>query len=339
VDNQWAQLDDDDADTDGEGLDAEVPADGSPVEQLATAAAENPRRYQRWARHGVDTMPALTAIGRLAIVRLIIWMMAARVWEDDGDDVVLLTQALTHLASEPTPADIEASAGSLGAVALAVLDRKVDQRYGTAAALAVRKARNEIAYLLPAVDSDRVSAYLRHLAGAEVVSGLGFTLESDDVTEIADQVVQHDGIADPLARLLDADRDAYRPSPLTLHISATTTRPDLVALEAVSYAEDTDLMAAWCSTPTKWALVLWRRPDFVVVSGAATGPPKWQHFKAARVTLRAVVQGERSHSGTDRIFSLADRVAHTPWIKPVLDAQPARGLDAKLAAAKVTAMS
>ena len=29
-----------------------------------------------------------------------------------------------------------------------------------------------------------------------------------------------------------------------------------------------------------------------------------------RVTLRAVVQGERSHSGTDRIFSLADRVAH-----------------------------
>ena len=58
MDNQWAQLDDDDADTDGEGLDAEVLADGSPVEQLATAAAENPRRYQRWARHGVDTMPA-----------------------------------------------------------------------------------------------------------------------------------------------------------------------------------------------------------------------------------------------------------------------------------------
>ena len=175
---------------------------------------------------------------------------------------------------------------------------KVDQRYGTAAALAVRKARNEIAYLLPAVDSDRVSGYLRHLAGAEVVSGLGFTLESDDVTEIADQVVQNDDVADALARLLDADRDAYRPSPLTLHISATTTRPDLVALEAVSYAEDTDLMAAWCSTPTKWALVLWRRPDFVVVSGAATGPPKWQHFKGDAEGGRAggtITLRHRSH--------------------------------------------
>ena len=63
VDDQWAQLDDDDADTDGEDLDAEVLADGSPVEQLAPAAAENPRRYQRWARHRVETMPALTATG------------------------------------------------------------------------------------------------------------------------------------------------------------------------------------------------------------------------------------------------------------------------------------
>ena len=176
-------------------------------------------------------------------MRLIIWMMAARVWEDDADDVVLLAQALrTWPPNRPRPTSASAQPR---AVALAVLDRKVDQRHGTAAALAVRKALNEIAYLLPAVDSDRVSAYLRHLAGAEVVSGLGFTLESDDVTEIADQVVQNDDVADPLARLLDADRDAYRPSPLTLHISATTTRPDLVALEAVSYAEDTDLMAAW----------------------------------------------------------------------------------------------
>ena len=318
VEDEWAQLDDDDADTDGADLAAEVLNDRSPVEHLATAASENPRRYRRWARTGVDTMPALTATGRLAIVRLIVWMMAARVWEDDDTDgVILLAQALTCLASEPTPGDLEASAGSLGAVALAILDRKLDQRHGTPTALAVRKARNEIAYLLPAVDSDRVSAYLRHLAGAEVVSGLGFTVEFDDVIEIADQVVQNDDIADALARLLDADRDAYRPSPLTLHISATTTRPDLVALEAISYAESTDLMAAWCSTPTKWALVLWRRPDFIVVNGAATGPPKWQHFKTARVTLRAVVQGERSHSETDRIFSLADRVPHTPWIKPV----------------------
>lgn len=107
---------------------------------------------------------------------------------------------------------------------------------------------------MPALDSDRVSAYLRHLGTAEVVNGLGFTLEIDDIVEIADQVVQDDDIADALARLLDAGRDAYRPSPSTMHISATTTRPDLVALEAISYAEKTDMMAAWCSKPTKWAL-------------------------------------------------------------------------------------
>jgi hypothetical protein len=318
AEDEWAQLDDDDADTDGEDLAADVLNDRNPVEHLATAAAENPRQYRRWARNGVDTMPALTAAGRLAIVRLIVWMMAARVWEDDDiEGAIVLAQALTHLASEPTPANLEASAGSLGAVALAILDRKVDQRRGTSNAIAVRKARNAIAYLLPAVDSDRVSAYLRHLASAEVVSGLGFTLEYDDIIEIADQVVQNDDVADALARLLDADRDAYRASPSTLHISAKTTRPDLVALEAISYAESTDLMAAWCSTPTKWALVLWRRPDFIVVNGAATGPPKWQHFKTARLTLRAVVHGERSHSDADRIFSLAERVPHTPWIKPV----------------------
>lgn len=319
VDDEWAQLEDDDADTDGEDLAADVLTDRSPVEQLATAAAENPRRYRRWATNGVTAMPALTATGRLAVVRLLIWMMAARVWEEkDNDGVVLLTQALKHLASEPVPAEMEASAGSLGAVALAILDRKVDQRHGTPTALAVRKARTDIAYLLPAVDSDRVSAYLRHLASAEIVSGLGFTVELDDVVEIADEVVQNDDIADALARLHDSGwDDAYRPSPLTLHIFADRNRPDLVALEAISYAENTGLMAAWCTTPTKWALVLLRRPDFVVVSGTADGPLKWQHFRIARVPLRAVVQGERSHSGDDRIFSLADRVPHRPWIKPV----------------------
>ncbi|MEW2479872.1 hypothetical protein AB0876_09780 [Mycobacterium sp. NPDC049093] len=320
TDGEWAQLDDDDADTDLEELTAaeEVLDDRSPIANLATAATENPRRYRRWADSGVSMMPALTATGRLAVVRLIIWMMAARVWEDDDiDSVLLLARALTSLASEPTPIEIEASAGSLGAVALAILDRKVDQRHGTAASLAVRKARDEIGYLLPALDSDRVSAYLRYLSSAEVVTGLGFTLEVDDIIEIADQVVQDDDIADALARLLDAGRDAYRPSPSTLHISATTTRPDLVALEAISYAEKTDMMAAWCSTPTKWALVLWRRPDFIVVNGTASGPPKWQHFRTARVTLRAVVHGERSHSDADRIYGLAERVPHTPWVMPV----------------------
>lgn len=35
------------------------------------------------------------------------------------------------------------------------------------------------------------------------------------------------------------------------------------------------------------------------------------------MTLRAVVHSERSHSDADRIYSLAERVPHAPWVMPV----------------------
>jgi hypothetical protein len=307
------QLDDDSPEDGAEDLDAEASQD-NPIDDLADADEQDRKRYRRWARRAVDVMPQLTTLGRLAVTRLITTMLAARIWGDeDTEPVMLLVRAVGHLAVQAPSADIEASVGSLAAVALAILDRKVQLGKGTEASLAVRTVRDAVAYLLSAVDPDRVATYLDGITSER----LGFTLEPEDVIEVANQVVQHDDVADALRQLINSGREVYRPSRRTLHVIARTSRPDLVALEAVSYAENTDLMAAWCSTPNnKWALVLWKRPDFVVVSGSDTERLKWQHFQTERVSLKAVVHAEKSHSGNDRIFNLAKRIPHRPWVTP-----------------------
>ena len=172
------------------------------------------------------------------------------VWESDEEQAcILLAEALCGLADTPPKPELESSAASLAGVGLAILNHKVPMQRGTPTALATRKARDQIAYLLTVVDQNLVDNYLRYLAEPASVEGLGFTLDSDEVMDVAAQVVQRDDVEDALAILIDEGFEVTRPFTRALYVRASTNRPDLVALKAVSYAESAEPMAAWCTTP------------------------------------------------------------------------------------------
>jgi hypothetical protein len=317
--DEETQLEDEDVEESTETFDLQTLRDRDPVTDLAQSTTRARARYRRWARNAVTTLPTLTTTGKLAVVRLIIWMFAAGVWEADEEQAcVLLAEALCGLADAPPTPELEASAASLAGVGLAILNHKVPMQRGTPTALATRKARDQIAYLLTVVDQNLVDSYLRYLAEPASVESLGFTLDSDEVMDVATQVVQRDDVEDAFAILIDEGFEVTRPLTRALHVRASTNRPDLVALKAVSYAESAGPMAAWCTTPAnKWALVLWRSPDFVVVTGAGRDKPSWQHFQTRRAGLKTVVHAERSDMAGGKRFWMAENMRHTPWLTPV----------------------
>ena len=317
--DEETQLDDEDVEENTDTFDMQTSRDRDPVTDLARSTTHARARYRRWARSAVTTMPTLTTTGKLAVVRLIIWMFAVGVWESDEEQAcILLAEALCGLADTPPKPELESSAASLAGVGLAILNHKVPMQRGTPTALATRKARDQIAYLLTVVDQNLVDNYLRYLAEPASVEGLGFTLDSDEVMDVAAQVVQRDDVEDALAILIDEGFEVTRPFTRALYVRASTNRPDLVALKAVSYAESAEPMAAWCTTPaTKWALVLWRSPDFVVVTGTGRDKPSWQHYQTRRAGLKTVVHAERSGMAGGQRFWMAENMRHTPWLTPV----------------------
>jgi len=200
---------------------------------------------------------------------------------------------------------------------VAILKRQIPMQRGTQASLELSNAIDDVAYVLAAAELNTVENYLRYLSEATAVEYLGFTMESEQVMDVAAQVLERDEIADAIELLSEEGFDVSRPFPRMLHVRTRSARPELIALQALSYTETTDLAAAWCTTPAnKWALILWRSPDFIVVNGTGEKPPLWSHFQT-HLDLKVIRQGERAGSSDDRRFGMANEVRYGARTVPI----------------------
>jgi hypothetical protein len=82
-----------------------------------------------------------------------------------------------------------------------------------------------------------------------------------------------------------------------------------VALEAVGAAEDAPLVGAWADASSDsgggaWALVIWRRPDLIVVD-ARGSTPLWRHHRLTGLVGPRALAAQRS-------FESAASVPHGP---------------------------
>lgn len=307
-----------DAEEDADPSDTTPPDDADPIEKISRTTAQTRARYRRWAQRAVDRMSTLTVTGRLAVARIILWLMAAGVWESDDEAACLvLTRAVRTLGSAAPPAELESSVGSFTAICVALLKRKIPTQRGTREALEFANAVEDVAFLLAGADINTVDNYLRNLVDPTAVESLGFSMESEQVMAVAAQMLERDEIADAMNLLIDEGFDVSRPLPRVLHIHAKSSRPELIALQTLSYAETDDLAAAWCTTPAnKWSLILWRKPDFIVINSNGEKPPLWSHFRT-HLDLKVVRQGERTGSADDRRFGMATEVRYGAKIVPI----------------------
>ena len=185
-------------------------------------------------------------------------------------------------------------------------------------AVAVRAARDAVSHLLAAADEDHIAEYTRHLTNT-----FGIAIEPESVLELIQKIVQNDHVADAIDLLRSEGRVVRRIGEHLIHVYAKSSRPELVALNAIGHAEDCALVGAWCTTPTgKGSLVLWRSPDLAVI----TGQPKsqlWRHYRVSKPI------GPKSLA-SQRGFDLATEIKHGPRQQPfalAVDLMTKIGLD------------
>jgi len=312
-DDEYAE----DCEDDSSNLSAAQSDDADPIERLSHSEEQTRARYRKWAEKATEQMTTLSTTGCLAITRIVLWLMSSGIWGRDDDAACdSLTRALRVLGSAAPPTDLEPQVGSLVAVCAAILRRKVPTQRGTPEALALVNTLEEVAYLLPAAEINIVDNYLRYLAEPTAAENLGFSIEAEEVMGVATRLLAGDDVADAMELLFADGLEVSRPYPRVMHVHAESRRPELIALQALSYAGTDDLTAAWCTTPSdRWSLMLWRSPDFIVVNGSRNQKPLWSHFHT-HLDLKVIRQAERSGS-IDKRFGMADEIPHGARIVPI----------------------
>ncbi|WP_158689571.1 hypothetical protein [Streptomyces niveus] len=312
TDDIEAALDDDDAEAvaaehDPEAAGAEANAITLP--DLRQADQEVRRRYRRWVERLVALAPQLGPPERMLVVRLTLWTVAAGAWPPAHTDwLPLLSRAVRTLNRNDLPERIEPQVGSLAAVALAVLRSHAPRYEITPETLAFNEASQTVGHLLPAVDSAYVAEYTALLDTA-----FGPAVDQAAVLDVASDVVQDDPLADAVWSLAEKGRDVHRHGRLLLHVTGRFSNPALVALEAVGAAEDAPLVGAWADSGSDsgeraWALVVWRRPDLIVVD-ARRPIPLWRHYRLTGLVGPRALAAQRG-------FETAASVPHGPRNQP-----------------------
>ncbi|MFD9489534.1 hypothetical protein ACFWBX_37305 [Streptomyces sp. NPDC059991] len=310
TDDVEAALDDDDAETVA-AADAPAAADtGTDVAtlpDLRRAGQEVRRRYERWVERLVALAPHLGPPERMLVVRLTLWTIAAGVWPPTRTDwVPLLSRAIRALDRQDLPEQIEPQIGSLAAVALAVLRSHAPRHEITPETVAFNEACQAVSHLLPAVEPAYVTEYTALLDTA-----FGPAVDQAAVLDIASDVVQADPLDDAERTLTERGRNVRRHGPQLLHVTGRFSNPALAALEAVGAAEDAPLVGAWASSDSgsgAWALVIWRRPDLIVVD-ASRRASLWRHHRLTGLVGPRALAAQRS-------FETAASVPHGPRNQP-----------------------
>ena len=311
TDDIEAALDEDDAEAvaDHAPEAAGAEAGTATLPDLRQADQEVRRRYRRWVERLVALAPHLGPPERMLVVRLTLWTVAAGAWPPAHTDwLSLLSRAVRALNRNDLPEQIEPQVGSLAAVALAVLRSHAPRYEITPETLAFNEASQAVGHLLPAVDSAYVTEYTALLDAA-----FGPAVDQAAVLDVASDVVQDDPLADAVWSLTERGRDVHRHGQLLLHITGRFSNPTLVALEAVGAAEDAPLVGAWAdsgsdSSEGAWALVVWRRPDLIVVD-ARRHTPLWRHHRLTGLVGPRALAAQRS-------FESVGSVPHGPRNQP-----------------------
>ena len=283
-------------------------------EGTAGVAEQVQARYRRWAATMAELSHALPIAERLLAIQAVLCVVGQGLW--DGDDQAwypVLAGAVRGLSDDDLPAEAEAAAGSLAAVGLSVLRASAPRYWQTRETRDYDETSGAVGHLLLAADPDRIAEYVSWLGTA-----FGSATLPAVVLDVVAEVIDPDPIADVISGLAEIGRDAHAHGPKLLHLSGKFGNPVLAALEGVGAVQDMDFVGVWATSTTgPWALVIWRKPDMVIVDGRSA-VPLWQHRRLSPLQRpKALAAGKNlssaplvSHGPQNRAFPEASALLH-----------------------------
>ncbi|MFE5912795.1 hypothetical protein ACFQ6B_27455 [Streptomyces wedmorensis] len=322
-------------------------ADTAALPDLRQADREVRRRYRRLVERVVAFASELAPPERMLVVRLTLWIVAAGAWPPgDKGWPPLLSRAVCALGGKDLPARIEPQVGSLAAVALAVLRSHAPRYETTPETLAFNEASGAVRHLLASVDPAYVAEYTALLDtafGPAVDRAAVLDVASDVVSDdpLADAVwslaekgrdVHRHG-----ASLLHVTGRFSNPALVALEAvgaaedaplvgawagsgpdagadaapgsgSDAVSGPDVVSGPGSDAVSGPDVVSGSDSGAGAWALVVWRRPDLVVVD-ARRAVPLWRHYRLTGLVGPRALAAQRG-------FGSAASVSHGPRNQP-----------------------
>ncbi|MCJ0873248.1 hypothetical protein [Streptomyces sp. AP-93] len=285
---------------DGGNGDDEAPTPGAVVPDLWERRDRDRRRYQLWAARLAEGAAGLDdPVRRLASLHLVICTVARGAWPmRDRSWFSVLARAITATVARDFPDPALASAGSLTAVALAVLRAEVVGGENDEERLEYERTCSAASHLLVEAQAAHIEEYARPLARA-----FAGAVHPESVLDLCDRVVQGDVVADAVDRLTERGRQARRRAANLLEVTGGFGTPSLAALEAVSLVDGGDLVGAWAVGPQgKWSFVIWSAPDLVEISGGSHGAPMlWRHYRLTGITTPGSLWAGGGLSGRQRV--------------------------------------
>ena len=276
---------------------------------------------------------ALPVAERLLAIQAVLCVVGHGLW--DGDDqgwYPLLAEAVRGLSDDDLPAEAEATAGSLAAVALSILRASAPRYWQTRETRDYAETSGAVGHLLLAADPDRIAEYVSWLGTA-----FGSAALPAVVLDVVTEVIDPDPIADVISGLAEIGREAHAHGPRLLHLSGRFGNPVLAALDGVGAVQDMDFVGVWASsTVGPWALIIWRDPDMIIVDGRSA-VPLWQHRRLSPLQRpKALAAGKNlssaplvPHGPQNRAFPEAGALLHLLGLStpnPPTVCGPERGL-------------
>jgi hypothetical protein len=271
-------------------------------------------RYRRWAATMAELSHSLPIAERLLAIQAVLCVAGHGLW--DGDDqgwYPLVAEAVRSLGDSDLPAEAEAAAGSLAAVALSILRASAPRYWQTRETRDYAETSSAVGHLLLAADQDRIAEYVSWLG-----TGFGSAALPAVVLDVATEVIDPDPVADVISGLAEIGRDAHAHGPNLLHLTGKFGNPVLAALEGVGAVQDMEFVGVWASSTTgPWALIIWRDPDMVIIDGRSAAP-LWQHRRLSPLQKpKALAAGKNlssaplvSHGPQNRAFPEAAALLH-----------------------------
>jgi hypothetical protein len=155
-----------------------------------------------------------------------------------------------------------------------------------------------------------IDEYTKYLRPA-----LGYAVQPETVLDIATEVVQDDPIADGVRALAEIHLEAHAHGNHLMHVTGRFGNPVLAALDGVSAVENMELVGVWATSETgRWALLIWRRPDLVVIDATRPDLRLWRHHRLSPTLTPKFL-------ATQRDLQRAPLVSHGPQILPFKEAE------------------
>lgn len=319
TDEQAVGLDSDEAaaDVDEQLSAGEVEASTSYLIDHSIDAWRLKTARRRWALKAAAVAPSLSVTSRLLVLRVFLAFWTAGNWSDgDPEPFTLARDLIRTLIPDREPAELADRAAALAAIALTVMWQRTDVTVSTEQTLRFNEARADARPLLRFAGDDTIGAYVAGLRTAN-----GGALSAGHVTEMLEDMLSDDPLAELEAVVESKGFTIHRPSPTSIHIHKAGGNAELSALEAVGFAQDHDGIVVWATTEAGgWACVAWRAPDLVSVSNF--GPTqRWRHQHLRPATAAAALADAiRSGEGIAGLPAVVNKPGYrrTPEAEAVL---------------------